>query len=33
VKIFLDDSRENPNKTYNLARTYEDCVEFLDLCP
>jgi hypothetical protein len=33
VRIFFDDSRQNPNKTYNLARTYEDCVEFLDLCP
>lgn len=33
MKIFLDDSRQNPNITYNLARTYEDCVEFLDLCP
>lgn len=33
MKIFLDDSRRNPQKSYNLARTYEECVEFLDLCP
>ena len=31
MKIFLDDKRPVPDERYNCVRTYEDCIELLDL--